>query len=261
MANEPQRRLLDGVNFQKIDFEESSGTANYNALQAALRYRNAHGLTLLTAYTWSHSIDTFSTIGVQCACFQNPLDPTADRGSSDFDQRHVFSESAVYSLPDPFVGKSRALSGVFGGWEISGIVSAQTGVPFTVFTGTDASLTAAGADRPDLVGDPLFSGGRSRAEQIAAYINPSAFQINDGHFGNLGRNTFTNPGLFNTDLGLFKNIPITEGTRLQFRAEFFNAFNHTHLGTPINTFVSPAFGQIVSAGDPRLIQFGLKFAW
>ena len=134
-------------------------------------------------------------------------------------------------------------------------------MPFTVYTGIDASLTAAGADRPDLVGNPFFSGNRSRAQQIAAYINPAAFQINNGHFGSLGRNTFTNPGLFNSDLGLFKNIPITERVKLQFRAEFFNAFNQTHLGSPINTAVSPALGQIVSAGDPRLIQFGLKFAW
>ncbi len=261
VANEPQRRLLDGVNFQKIDYEQANGNSSYNALQATLRYRANHGLTFLAAYTWAHSIDTFSTIGVQCACYQNPEDPLADRGSSDFDQRHVFAISSVYSIPDPFLGKSRAMSAVLGGWELSGIMSAQTGVPFTVFTGTDASLTGAGADRPDLIGNPFFSGGRSRAEQIAGYINPAAFQINDGHFGNLGRNTFTNPGLLNFDLGFFKNIPVTERMKLQFRVELFNAFNHTHLGSPINTFVSPAFGQIVSAGDPRLIQFALKFSW
>jgi hypothetical protein len=262
VANEPQRRLLDGVNFQKIDYEQSNMNSSYNALQATIRYRASSSLTLLTAYTWSHSIDEYSTIGVQCACFQNPLDPRADRGSSDFDQRQVLAVSAVYNLPDP--GKrmnSNVMSHVLGGWELSGIVSAQTGQPFTVYTGIDASLTAAGADRPDLVGDPFFSGSRSRAQQIAAYINPAAFQINNGHFGSLGRNTFTNPGYFNSDIGLFKNIPITERMRLQFRTEFFNAFNQTHLGSPVNTFVSPAFGQIVSAGDPRLIQFALKFAW
>ena len=262
VANEPQRRLLDGVNFQKIDYEQSNMNASYNALQATIRYRAANSLTLLTAYTWSHSIDEYSTIGVQCACFQNPLNPRADRGSSDFDQRQVLAVSAVYDFPD--FGKSlnsRAASRILGGWELSGILSAQTGEPFTVYTGIDASLTAAGADRPDLVGNPSFSGNRSRAQEIAAYINPAAFQINDGHFGSLGRNTFTNPGLFNTDIGLFKNIPITERMRLQFRTEFFNAFNQTHLGSPVNTFVSPAFGQIVSAGDPRLIQFALKFAW
>ena len=111
------------------------------------------------------------------------------------------------------------------------------------------------------MGNASFSGGRSRAETISEYLNPAAFAINTGHFGNLGRNTFTNPGLFNSDLGLFKNWAISERFKLQFRAEFFNAFNQTHLGSPINTLVSPAFGQIVTAGDPRLIQFGLKFAW
>ena len=262
VANEPQRRLLDGVNFQKIDYEQSNMGASYNGLQATIRYRATNQLTLLTAYTWSHSIDLYSTIGVQCACFQNPENPRADRGSSDFDQRQVLAVSAVYDLPD--LGKhlsSRPVSRILGGWELSTIVSAQTGEPFTVYTGIDASLTAASADRPDLIGDPHFSGNRSRAQEIAAYINPAAFQINNGHFGDLGRNTFSNPRFFNTDLGLFKNIPITERANLQFRTEFFNFFNQTHLGSPVNTLVSPAFGQIVSAGDPRLVQFALKFAW
>jgi len=261
VANEPDRRLLDGVNFQKIDYEQSNGNASYNALQATLTYRAIRGLTLLSAYTWAHSIDTFSTIGVQCACYQNPQNPLADRGSSDFDQRHVFSASGVYDLPDPGKARgSRVMSLVLGGWELSTIVSAQTGTPFTVFTGIDASLTAAGADRPDLVGNPYFSGGRSRQQKIAAYINPTAFAVNNGHFGNLGRNTFTNPGLFNTDLGLFKNIPL-ERVTLQFRTEFFNTFNQVHLGSPVNIVVSPALGQITSAGDPRLIQFALKLTW
>jgi hypothetical protein len=262
VANEPQRRLLDGVNFQKIDYEQSNMNASYNALQTTIRYRATNGLTLLAAYTWAHSIDEFSTIGVQCACFQNPENPRADRGSSDFDQRHVLAVSTVYDLPDP--GKRlnlSVLSHILGGWELSAIVSAQTGQPYTVFTGIDASLTNANADRPDLVGNPSFSGNRSRAQQIAAYINPAAFAINNGHFGDVGRNTFNNPGLFNSDIGLFKNIAITERLRLQFRSEFFNAFNQTHLGSPVNTFVSPAFGQIVSAGDPRLVQFALKVLW
>jgi len=262
VGNEPERRLLDGVNFQKIDYEESHGGASYNGLQAVLRYRATRGLSLMSSYTWSHSIDTFSTIGVQCACYQNPLDPAADRGSSDYDQRHVFALSAVYDLPDPTKNlNSRVLSAFLGNWEVSSIVSAQTGTPYTVYTGIDASFTAAGADRPDLVGNPSLSGGRSRAEQIAEYINTSAFEANTGHFGSLGRNTLTNPGLLNFDLGLFKNIPIREQMNVQFRAEFFNAFNHTQLFGPVNTFVSPAFGQIVSARDPRLIQFALKFAW
>jgi outer membrane receptor protein involved in Fe transport len=260
VANEPQRRLLDGVNFQKIDFEESGGNSSYNAFQALVRYRASHGLTLLTAYTWSHSLDTFSMVGVQCACLQNPEDANADHASSDFNQTHVLSVSAVYDFPDPFKDQ-RALRSIFGGWELSAIVSAQSGTPFTVYTGIDASYTNAGADRPDIVGNASFSGGRSRAETISEYLNPAAFAINTGHFGNLGRNTFTNPGLFNSDLGLFKNWAISERFKLQFRAEFFNAFNQTHLGSPINTLVSPAFGQIVTAGDPRLIQFGLKFAW
>jgi hypothetical protein len=201
-------------------------------------------------------------IGVQCACFQNPLNTRADRGSSDFDQRHVLAVSGIYDLPDPFRNlNSRLPSRIFGGWELSGIVSAQSGLPFNVGTGFDASLTGANADRPDLVGNPFFSGSRTRAQEIAAYINPKAFAVNTGHFGSLGRNAFYGPGSFNSDLGLFKNLQFGETRKLQFRAEFFNAFNQTHLNPPVAALVSPAFGQIASASDPRLIQFALKFIW
>lgn len=260
VANEQMRRLLDQQNFLGIDYEQSNENASYNALQTQLRYRSG-ALTLLAAYTWSHAIDTYSSTNVGCVCYQNPLNPRADRGSSSFDQRHVFVVSAVYGLPDPSKPlHNLAVSKVVGGWELSAISSAESGAPFSVFTGIDSSYTAEYEDRPNLIGNPYLAGNRSRAEKIAQSFNPNAFEINYGHFGNLGRNTFTNPGVFSTDMGLFKNIPISEST-LQFRAEFFNAFNQTHLGGPISTLVSPAFGETVSAGDPRLIQFGLKFKW
>jgi hypothetical protein len=260
VANEPQRRPINSDAFQSIWMQQSLGTASYNALQASVRYQYHNGLTLLSSYTWSHSIDICSQYAAGGSCFQNPNNIAADRASSDFDQRHVYSFSAIYNIPDPFAGHG-PMSRILGGWEVSGIVTARSGLPFNVATGYDASLTAAGGDRPDLVGNPYFSGSRSRAEEIAAYINPKAFAANTGHFGDLGRNAFTAPGYFNSDLGLFKNIPLGESRSLQFRSEFFNAFNQTHLNAPVATLVSPAFGQITSAGDPRLIQFGLKLFW
>lgn len=263
LANEQQRRRLDPVNFQKIDYEQSSGNASYNALQAELRYEFSHGLTLFASYTWSHSIDIFSTTNVQCACFQNNQNLEADRGSSDFNQDQTFSTSVVYDLPDVFRKQnSLLLSRIFGGWEISGIVSAQTGLPFTVFSGADFSLTGGGADRPNLISNPFFPSGRSEGQKISHFINPAAFAVNGpGQFGNVGRNSFTAPGLFDADLGLFKNIPLGERFRLQFRSEFFNSFNQVNLGSPNNTLISPGFGSITSAGDPRLIQLALKLFW
>jgi hypothetical protein len=262
-ANEQARRVTDPVNFQKIDYEEAVGNASYNALQITARYRMSHGLTLLSSYTWSHSIDTWSTYSVQSVVYQNMNCIECSRGNSDFDQRHVYNFSLVYDLPNPVNhAQSHVLSYVLGSWELTGIVSAQSGTPFTVLTGYDASITAAGGDRPNLVGNPFFSGSQTRAQQVQAWINPAAFVANGvGQYGNVGRNSFTNPGLFNSDLGLFKNFPLSEGRKFQFRAEFFNAFNQTHLGSPVNSIVSPAFGEITSAGTPREVQFGLKFYW
>ena len=107
-----------------------------------------------------------------------------------------------------------------------------------------------------------MSGSRSRAQKIAEWFNPAAFQINQpGTYGTSGRNSLYGPGSFNTDLGLFKNFVIREGMRLQFRSEFFNVFNNVNLGNPNNSMLSPTIGSISSAGPPRIIQFGLKLGW
>lgn len=262
-ANQEQRRKLAPGVFQSIWQQQAIGTADYNSLQAVVRYRFHSGLTLLTSYTWAHSIDTCSQSAAGGNCFMDPANQNRDRGSSAFDQRQVFASSFVYDVPGRFTGtNSRLLNGALTGWTLSGIVSARSGLPFNVVTGFDASFTAVGSDRPDLVGNPYFSGSRTRGQQIAAYLNRSAFANNQpGQYGNLGRNVFSTPGTFNSDLGLFKYFNFTETKRLQFRAEFFNSFNQTRLGGPISALISPAFGRITSAGDPRLIQLALKFLW
>lgn len=254
-----RRRLAPGV-FQKINMQESAGNANFHSFQTSLRYQFANGLTFLSSYTWSHSIDNWSTIGVQCACFQDPHNTSLDRASSDFDRRHVYRLSAIYQLPLFGNSNSGVLRAIGGGWEIAGILNALSGPPINILTGNDASLTAGGADRPNLIGDPYFESGRSRGDKVAQYLSRSAFAVNQpGQFGSLGRNAVTGPGAFTTDLALYKNFAFTESMRLQFRTEFFNAFNQTQLGVPVTTAISPAFMRITSAGDPRLIQFGLKF--
>jgi hypothetical protein len=262
-ANQQSRRVLDPVNFNKIDYEEPIGNASYNALQATARYRAGHGLNLLYSFTWSHSIDTWSTYSVQSVVYQDNNNINGSRGSSDFDQRLVSNLSLVYDIPNPVSqARSRTASYILGKWELTGIVSALSGTPFTVTTGYDASVTAANGDRPNLIGNPFFSGSRTRAQEIQAYINPAAFVANTvGTYGNVGRNSFYNPGAFNSDLGLFKNFPLGEPRKLQFRAEFFNAFNQVHLGGPNGCEACTGFGSITSAGSPRLVQFGLKFLW
>jgi hypothetical protein len=208
-----------------------------------------------------HRYVEWSTDAVQSVVYQDNNNINGNRGSSDFDQRLVSNLSFIYDIPSPVSrATSRTANYILGGWQLSGILSAQSGTPFTVYTGYDASITAADGDRPDLIGNPFFPEGRPRGQQIAAYINPAAFVANSvGTYGNVGRNSFNNPGAFNTDLGLFKNVPFEGGCGLQFRAEFFNAFNQVHLGSPNPCMACPGFGSITTAGPPRLIQFGLKF--
>lgn len=260
LANVDMRRRLEPGVFQKIDFQESAGNANFHSFQSTLRWQASRGLTLLSAYTWSHSIDYWSTIGVQSAIFQNPENTRAERGSSDFDRRHVYRLSWVYDLPS-LGGSSKFAKHAFGGWQLTGIFGAQSGSPFTVISGRDNSLTGGGFDRPNLVGNPYVD-GLSRGAQIREYYSRSAFAPNgEGTFGNFGRNVLTGPPAVNTDFGLFKNFLITERHRLQFRWELFNAFNQVNFGQPGNNLISPSFMRLTTAADPRLMQLALKYSF
>ena len=121
------------------------------------------------------------------------------------------------------------------------------------------SLSGIGSDRADAVGTPQLSSGRPRGEAIQEWFNTSAFVRNaEGTFGTSGRNIIETPGFANVDLSLFKNIPIRESVRLQFRSEFFNIFNHVNFSRPNTNVDSGAFGRITRARDPRIIQFALK---
>jgi hypothetical protein len=180
----------------------------------------------------------------------------ANYGLSDFDVRHRFSASYSYDLP--FAKGHRWL----GGWQTFGILSFQTGRPFTVAlqstldnSNTGRSNLGFGAnDRPNVVGNPTLS---NRTPQ--QWFNTAAFVVPPfGTFGNAGRNILEGPGFGTVNMSLLKNTRITEHTDLQFRVEAFNLFNRTNFDLPDNFVGDPAFGSIQSAGSPRHIQFGLK---
>jgi hypothetical protein len=263
VANTDSRRRLDNKNFQGISYQSSTANASYNSLQSTLRWQPANGLTFLSSYTWSHSIDTWSTIAVGAAVHQDSQNPQLDRASSDFDRTHVFRFSGVYDLPTPFGGfNSPVFKTALGGWQLSGIASATTGLPFTLRSGSDYSRTGGGVDRPDLVGDPNLSSDRSRGDIIAQYFNTAAYARNAiGTFGNVGRNTLRAPGFFGCDLALSKNFRFRESHNVQFRSEFFNPFNSVHLGTPSGNLLSWGYGRITSSYGERAIQFGLKYSF
>ena len=245
--------------FADIDLLESNRNSIYHSLQARFQQRLNFGLSLLASYTFAKSIDNgssfFSSAG-DPNFPQDSYDLRAERGLSNFDVRHRFVASYAYDFP--FGGSSRWLKG----WQTFGILQFQTGQPFTVSllpdfdnsnTGID-SLGFGANDRPNVVGNPRLSNPSANE-----WFNTSAFAIPPyGTFGNSGRNTLEGPGMATVDLSLVKNTAIRDRATVQFRVEGFNVLNHTNLGLPDNFIGSPTFGQILSAGNPRRVQLGIK---
>jgi outer membrane receptor protein involved in Fe transport len=281
--NVNQRRLYSGCTLASPNncvygsVGEIAGIANssYNALQSSLRKRFSHGLSLLASYTFSKSIDDVSSFNITGSAAspvagendlpQNPFNPAAERGRSMFDARHRFVLSYEWSLPwwkQAHAWYQHAL----GNWQLNGITTFMSGTPFTVFDSQDVSLegtapeiTGFSSNRPNLVGD-----ANSGPHTVQEWFNVDAFQrlnpvTQAGQFGTAGRNIVQGPGLQEWDFSAFKNIPLAESKQLQFRAEFFNVFNHANFRLPDSDISSPTFGQIQGALPPRLVQLALKF--
>jgi len=221
-----------------LDFQ-SSAESNYNSLQVRMNMRDFHGFTSTINYTYSHSIDTASD-GQDYAPFQSQPDNSfnirGERSNSGFDQRQRFSWLWTYTIPG---GDSMKL--LTNGWQISGVVSLLTGMPFTPMDYGDFNNTGEFYERPDLVGNP-FAGTSSPAN----FLNLSAFAApctnpdvadevcNSGaHFGNSPRNGFYGPGYRNFDFSLSKETPITERVKVRVAFDFFNIFNHPNFANPL----------------------------
>jgi hypothetical protein len=145
---------------------------------------------------------------------------------------------------------------------LTSLTAWQNGFPFTLVSGVDNSFSAVGGDRADFIGTDLNQArlsGQSHAQMVGQFFNTALFKVNTiGTFGNSGRNILRGPSFFNTDLGLIKNTGLTENTRVQVRAEFFNLFNNVNFNNPGTTVGTPGFGRITSARDPRILQLTLK---
>jgi len=253
---------------------QSSGRSNYNSLQVRAEKRFSHGLTFLAAWTWAHSLDLASNadLGAQNGGdFRYNIHPYWEYANSDFDIRQRFVFSYLYELP--FGTGKRFASGagkitnhIIGGWQIGGITSVSTGNWFTIVDGNGNFANTDGQARPDLVGNP-----HDKPCVADTYFNTCAFADPSlGNFGNVGRNTIQGPGYQIWDFSLFKVFQITERSKLEFRSEFFNMFNHANLQfaksgpqNSINTTTlgTPEFGFLTAARDPRQIQFALKFSF
>lgn len=236
--------------------------ANYESMSLIFRQRTSHGLQMLASYTWSHTLDV-STDSNGGGTPMNPYWWKADYGNSNWDIRHRLVLSFVYDVPffnvtNPF------LKAAFTKWQANGIVTIQTSLPFNVSTGTDtANSAASGTYRPNLVHAPSADCGRNH---MVACIDATAFTVADLYpispanfaYGNAGRNLLRYDGVENIDFSIFKNFPITERMRFQFRFETFSLTNHTNFGAPGATINTSSFGNITSASGNRNIQLGAK---
>jgi hypothetical protein len=252
--------------FGSIVQNDDANNANYNALQATLTRTFSHGFSLLASYVWSKSMDISSIDPANITLtLSNQTFLKADYARSDYDVPNNFFASYIWALPGTkrfgFVGTN-----VLSGWQINGITSFRTGIPFTVVSGVDSNRDGIATDRPNVTGIPILPGGRSRQQKIAMFFNTSAFsQLPAGvPYGNAPRNINIGPGFMNTDLSVFKNFSLWRESRLQFRSEFFNLFNNVNLANPNGTMTSPSYGKISALYanySPRVIQFALKLSF
>jgi len=257
VAATQQRRPYQ--NFASILNGESSGNSSYNGLQLTAERRVQGGLSFSASYTYAKAIDLQSTEaepGQGTSII--PGNTGINHGPSDFDIKHRLVATYVWDLPT-LRNRSAWMRETIGGWEVSGIWTFQSGLPFTVTSGVDQSRSGLGVDHADLIGAPKLETGRSRADLSAKYFNTAAFQTNAlGTFGNSSRNLLYGPGTINADMALMKLFNLHARARFQLRAETFNTFNHTNLGNPTTVLTSSALGKITSAGSPRIMQFAAK---
>lgn len=255
VGQENSHRLYPGMG--AVEYASSYEYAHFHSLQLSLNQRLTRGLTLLGNLVWSKTIDNNSSAAEGGTGPHNPFNFNSARGPADFDQKFRFNLSTVYNTPHVHVtGVGNAL---LNDWQVNVITAIMSGMPFTIVSGTDRSISGIGNDYADLVGDPTRVVG---ANQVAQYFNTGAFvPAAIGTFGNLGRNSMRAPGLFNMDVSIFKNFKFTEKRYLQFRAEAFNIENRANFAPPTSALNSGTFGKITAASDARVLQFALKLAF
>jgi hypothetical protein len=263
--------------FGDIQWMENRVSSTYNSLQARLEKRFSHGLSGMVSYTLGQAltgaVDHISTsgggAGFDTGVFREPQDAynlNAERGPSEFDVRHRLVVNYIWEMPfgrDRKYGKdwSRGLDFVLGGWQLTGIHVVQSGLALTATLGGSTVLNLGGERRarPNLVGNPELPEDQ---RTVARWFNTDAFAAFSPApqaFGNAGIGIMRGPGMANFDFTLAKNFRVADRRSVQFRTEFFNAFNHANFGPPNIMRDSSGFGQILTAANARIIQFGLKF--
>jgi hypothetical protein len=261
-ALQPRRPWPD---FNIMLFDSFTGVSNYDALTTKVTKRFSHGFQALIAYTYGKVLDWNGGDSDFVALMQNDNNARADYGTSDISIKERLVVTPIWQLPfgkgQRFLNSGGLTNALAGGWEVAGIITFQTGFPFTVTANQDFSNTGSLSPRPDRTCNG------AGPQTVADWFDTSCFTtvalsqaLANGtpRFGNSGKNILYGPGLQQWDVSFIKRNPITENVNLEFRAEFFNMFNHPNFGTPGTTIGGSTAGQITGAGTPRDIQFGLK---
>ena len=301
IENATLRAPLQGVSSAFFLLNESNAQSTYHSLQASLTRRFFRGLQFSASYTFSKSIDNASNPGGGANSdgsldrgggldtgnvWGNQLNPRANRGLSDFDRTHYFVFSSVWNLPEPaFARGSTARRFLFSNWQMSGIVTAMSGLPVDIFDPTGGLLYGLFGARPNWAPGANVKTAKNSVP-AGYYLNPSAFSqavvqpgqpIPSAHdatavvdaaaeaatdIGNLGRNVLRGPKQSNLDFSLGKRFPLAESTILEFHADFFNLLNHRNRDNPVSDISTADFGKILSfSSSPRIVQFALKFTF
>jgi hypothetical protein len=235
--------------FKNIFQFETSASSIAHAAEVRAERRFRSGFGFVAAYRFSRSIDDATLISILP---QDSHNLRAERGLSDFHMKHHLVFSTTWNLP------SRRF---INGWQVQTIGTLQSGTPLSAVLGTDIAGTGSPiVNRPDLIGDPNISNPTP-----ARFFDPAVFRIPEaGRFGNSGRNVITGPGIWNVDMALSRTLRLSDSTRAQVRADFYNVFNHPNFVAPpsMQNFAdSPDFGALFVTRSPRILQFGLKFLW
>ena len=298
-ANAPLRAPYQGVEVAGFTQIQSTAQSTYNSLQMSLTKRLSKGVQLLASYTYAKSLDnasgggdSFPDFADTSAIVGNQLDNRANRGVSDFDRTHRFVLSYLWDiLPPAFAVKSTAGRLLFSNWQVAGIITAMTGLPIDVVDGGAGSLYGLTLARPNWATGAARNSAESNIP-LGYFFNPFVFvrptvltgQVipssngtaaagaSGTDFGSVGRNVLRGPGQTNVDFSIIKRLPLSESKNLEFRAEFFNLFNHVNFANPISNLnaasINSNTGQIINPGDfgriastsnnPRLIQLAIK---
>ena len=240
-----------GAFYGTIGQLDDSGRSNYNGMLLSAQRRLRSGLSVLTNYTLSKCMSDPATTELTGPTITDPNNPGLDYGACASDRRHVINGSLVWQTPTLKGGVANAL---LSNWQLAPLLRWESGSPFSVTTGVDNALSGIGGQRATQVSNDVYGSGAP-----SNYLNRDAFGSPDpGTYSPIHPNTYYGPSYFQNDLAVTRNFQVA-ARQIQFRWEIFNVINHTNFNNPTTALNSSNFGRILSAQDPRIMQFALKF--